>query len=146
MKNKILVAAIFVFVSICGIAQTDTTLSIRQDAIATPDTNEFLYVEELPDFPGGEAAKQKFFAKNIKYPKAEKKKRIEGTVYVRFMVEKDGSITNIHIVKEVQNAPGFSEEALRVIKLMPPWTPGKLNGKLQRYEITQPIRFAYQKM
>jgi protein TonB len=145
MKTKLFFTSFLCLLTLVSFSQADSTFAIKQEAITTPDSTEWSFVEEKPVFPGGEEALHKFISDNIKYPKAEKKKRIEGTVYVRFMVEKDGSITNIHIVKEVQNAPGFSEEVLRVMKLMPAWTPGKLNGRPQRYEITQPVKFAYKK-
>ncbi|MFQ3576773.1 MAG: TonB family protein, partial [Cytophagales bacterium] len=83
-----------------------------------------IYAEEKPEFPGGY---QSFFAKNIKYPQQAAKMGIEGKVFLQFVVEKDGSITEPKILKD----PGYGlgEEALRVLMTMPKWSPAKMNGK-----------------
>lgn len=97
--------------------------------------------EEMPQFPGGETAFFQFLHDSIHYPIIEKEKGLQGTVYVSFVVEKDGSISSIQTVKAVPGAPGLSREAERVIGLMPKWTPGKLNGRIVRVQVTQPIKF-----
>jgi len=92
--------------------------------------------DELPEFPGGYMA---FFAKNIKYPQQALKMGIEGKVYLQFIIEKDGSISNPVIIKD----PGYGlgEEALRVLMMMPKWTPARTNGKPVRYKHSLPINF-----
>jgi protein TonB len=97
----------------------------------------YMFAEEMPSYPDF----SKYLATNIKYPEEERTNGKHGTVYVSFIVEKDGSITNVKIVKEVAGAPGFSKEAIRVIAAMPNWTPGKMNGRPVRVQMTQPIKF-----
>jgi protein TonB len=80
-------------------------------------------------------------ASNIHYPQAELKQGIQGTVYVNFIVEKDGSLSNMRILKGVANGPALDAEALRVMALMPKWHPGSQNGKPVRVAYNLPIRF-----
>lgn len=101
----------------------------------------FTFAEEQPVFPGGSAAFMKYLQTNIQYPQLEKEANKQGSVYISFIVEKDGSISNIKAVKEVPGAPGLTKEAIRVISMMPKWIPGKMNGRAVRVEITQPIKF-----
>lgn len=111
-----------------------------------PDTSGqvFQFAEKVASFPGGEAAFFKYIRDNIKYPKEEKDASKQGTVYVSFVVEKDGSITNVETLKGVPGAPGLSKEAERVIASMPKWIPGEMNGKPVRLQMTQPIKFVLQ--
>lgn len=97
---------------------------------------------EMPQFPGGEDALRQFLHDNTKYPEMEKDANIQGRVYIQFTVEKDGSITNIKAVREVQGAPNFTREALRVVKMMPNWIPGKEGGKTVAVIFTLPFNFA----
>ncbi len=131
MKNRILLLAVFTLTTIYAIGQSTTT---PKDTTRKP----YVLTETMPEFPG---SFNQYLIDNIKYPLAEKKAGKQGTVYVSFVVEKDGTITNVRIKKGIEGAPGLSEEAIRVIKLMPNWTPGKLNGHPVRIEMTQPIRF-----
>ncbi|MBI9036621.1 MAG: M56 family metallopeptidase [Bacteroidales bacterium] len=103
----------------------------------------FLVVEKPPKYPGGESAKQSFFKENLKYPKAAKEKGIQGTVYVTFVVENDGSITNIQLLRGVD--PLLDNEAIRVMKSMPKWEPGTQRGKKVRVQVNLPIKFALSK-
>jgi TonB family protein len=97
-------------------------------------------VEEMPQFEGGMDAMVSFLTKNLKYPESARKNGSEGKVFVQFVVEKDGSITNTEVVK------GFDEdcdaEALRVVEAMPRWKPGKMDGAVVRTRMTLPIAFA----
>jgi TonB family protein len=142
MKNKFLLFAISILFSICGISQTEEMPSPPTLGAHIPrDTNEVLFfAERMPEFIG-EGGFQKYLSANIKYPAIEKESGKSGTVYIGFIVEKDGAVTNVHVVKEVQGAPGFTKEAIRVISAMPNWQPGTMNGKPVRIEITQPIKF-----
>ncbi len=99
----------------------------------------WLVVEEQPYFPGGESERIKFLVENLKYPEEARKDSISGTVYVTFIVEKSGDISNINILKGVH--PSIDQEAMRVIELMPPWTPGKTNGEAVRVRFNMPLQF-----
>ena len=99
----------------------------------------FTKVDQAPTFPGGQAAMIDFLIKNIKYPDKAKKEFIQGKVFVTFVVETDGSITNVKVLRGV--CGGCDEEAVRVIKLMPKWNPGSLKGQPVRVQFNLPIKF-----
>ena len=105
----------------------------------SPGSDAFDVVEEMPVYPGGMAAMMDFFSKNMKYPKEAFDAKQEGRVIAQFVVEKDGCITDAHIVKSV--SPALDAEALRIVKAMPNWTPGRQNGKPVRVKYTVPISF-----
>jgi TonB family protein len=107
----------------------------------TPD-DTLLMVEVMPEFPGGEAAMFKYLQENIVYPKKELELGIEGTVYVGFIVEKDGKISNVVIKRGVPNGKELAVEASRVVKAMPNWKPGMQNGKPVRTQMTVPIKYS----
>lgn len=94
--------------------------------------------------PGGQEAFLKYLRDSTQFPFAESLAKKQGTIYVCFTVEKDGSISEVRVVKAVPNAPGFSREAIRVISTMPKWTPGQIDGKVVRVTMTQPIKFVLQ--
>ena len=96
----------------------------------------------MPEFPGGMSEAMKFLAKNIKYPVAAQQAKIEGRVIVQFVVERDGSISDIHTVRSV--SPELDAEAIRVVSLMPKWKPGKQRGKAVAVKYTMPIMFRLQ--
>ena len=102
----------------------------------------FQVVEEMPQFPGGMGEAMKFLAKNIKYPVSAQQAKIEGRVIVQFVVERDGSISDIHTVRSV--SPELDAEAVRVVSLMPKWIPGKQRGKAVAVKYTMPIMFRLQ--
>lgn len=108
---------------------------------APSDDDIFMFVEEMPEFPGGQDSLNSYLRRNIKYPQFEKEQGKQGTVYMSFVVRKDGSITDVKVMKEVPGAPGFTKEAARVINAMPIWKPGKMNGRAVNSQITIPIRF-----
>ncbi len=99
----------------------------------------FTVVEEMPSFPGGEEARLKFLSDNIVYPQVAKESGISGTVYVSFVVDSRGKVQEAKIMRGIGG--GCDEEALRVIKMMPGWNPGKQAGKPVRVQFTMPIRF-----
>jgi periplasmic protein TonB len=101
----------------------------------------FSYVEEMPEFPGGDAALLKFMSSNINYPQMEKEAGIQGTVQLQFIVETDGSVSNPKILRGVSGGEGCDKEALRVAKTIPKWKPGKSNGKPARVYYTVPVKF-----
>jgi protein TonB len=102
----------------------------------------FLVVEEMPSFPGGEADMYKYIGKNIEYPRMAKESGISGRVFVTFVVEKDGSVTDVKVLRGIGG--GCDEEAVRVIKSMPKWKPGKQRGKPVRVQYRMPIKFTLQ--
>ncbi len=97
-------------------------------------------VEQMPVFPGGEDSMYKFITANVTYPQVAREKNISGTVIIIFIVEQDGSITNAKVVKGIGG--GCDEEALRVVKLMPKWNPGKQAGKPCRVQFQLPLKFS----
>ncbi|HOV71049.1 MAG TPA: energy transducer TonB [Dysgonamonadaceae bacterium] len=102
----------------------------------------FVVVEEQPEFPGGQAALMKFLSDNIRYPVIAQENGIQGRVICSFVVEKDGSITDVQVVRGVD--PSLDKEAVRVIQSMPKWKPGKQRGKAVRVRFTLPIVFRLQ--
>ena len=102
----------------------------------------FQVVEEMPQFPGGLSEAMKFLAKNIKYPVEAQQAKIEGRVIVRFVVGRDGSVSNVKVVRGV--SPELDAEAVRVVSLMPKWIPGKQRGKAVAVKYTMPIMFRLQ--
>ncbi len=102
----------------------------------------FTIVEEQPSFPGGEAALMEYLGKNISYPPMAKESGIQGTVFVTFVVEPNGSVTNVKILRGIGG--GCDEEAVRVVKNMPTWKPGKQRGKPVRVQFNLPIKFVLQ--
>ena len=99
----------------------------------------FDVVEQMPEFPGGAAGMMKFIAENVKYPEEAYSKGIDGRVLVQFIIEKDGSVTNVKVIKKVNDA--IDAEAVRVVKAMPKWKPGKQNGREVRVKYTIPVSF-----
>ena len=99
-------------------------------------------VEQKPTFPGGEAAMYKWLNENIIYPAAAAEEGISGRVIVEFVVDKDGSITKVRVLR--QRHPALDKEALRVIKAMPKWIPGRNNGQPVKVTYTLPVTFKLQ--
>ena len=123
-------------------------LRIR-DEIAQPeppktieDNKIFEVVEQSPSFPGGDGALMSWLSKNIKYPSMAAEIGVQGRVIVQFVVEKDGSITDVQIAKSVD--PSLDKEAARVIKSMPHWIAGRQNGSPVRVRFTIPVTFKLQ--
>ena len=98
--------------------------------------------EVMPQFPGGDQAMMKFVSENVQYPEEAKEKEISGRVMVGFIVEKDGSISDVKVVKGIGG--GCDEEAVRVVKAMPKWKPGKEKGKPVRVSYMMPFTFKLQ--
>ena len=132
MKKLILLAAVALFCGTSAMAQTDEV----DDAV-------FVVVEKSPEFPGGNDSLYAFIGRNIKYPEAAKKNKIEGRVFVTFVVEKDGQVSSAKILRDIGG--GCGEEALRVVNSMPKWTPGTQRGNPVRVQFNLPIMFQLQK-
>jgi TonB family protein len=112
-----------------------------KDSLKKGDNKEpvFMVVEQMPEYPGGQQALINFLMQNIKYPATAKDKQMQGRVIAQFVVEKDGSISDTHIVRSI--SPELDAEALRVISLMPKWIPGKQKGEVVSVKYTIPIIF-----
>ena len=116
-----------------------TTVSAQKTVVAQKNQTVFDVVEQMPEYPGGIAAMLEYLMKNVKYPADAEKQKIEGRVIATFIVETDGTISNIEVVKPM--FPSLDAEAVRVLSGMPKWTPGRQNGKEVRVKYTVPISF-----
>ena len=128
--------------------------AVRSDiAVATPpppppapkpevSNKVFDVVEEMPSFPGGQGALMSFLNSNIKYPVVAQENGVQGRVIVGFVVERDGSITDVKVMRSVD--PSLDREAQRVVRAMPRWKPGKQNGSAVRVKYTVPVVFRLQ--
>ena len=119
-----------------------------KEVIAEPEppkveeTKVFDVVEQMPSFPGGQGALMSWLGSNIKYPVVAEENGVQGRVVCTFVVERDGSITDVKVVRGVD--PSLDKEAVRVLKAMPKWIPGKQNGSAVRVKYTVPVTFRLQ--
>lgn len=127
---------LFVLLGANLLAQNNQT---NADSTSMQDTPVLTLVELMPSFKGGEEAMYKWLSEYINYPQAAKETGITGMVIITFIVEKNGSITNAKILKGIGG--GCEEEALRVIRAMPKWNPGKQKGVPVRVQFTLPVKF-----
>ena len=123
-------------VEIVEIADVDQPVEVEEEQTV------FVIVEDMPEFPGGELALRKYIAENVRYPVMAKENDIQGTVYVRFVVDKDGSVNNVEILRGAD--PLLDREAIRVVESLPKWKPGKQRGKAVKVSHSVPIKFALQ--
>ena len=116
----------------------------RTETVKTEKGEELIFqvVEQMPEFPGGMGEAMKFLAKNMKYPVAAQQAKIEGRVIVQFVVGKDGSVSDVKVMRGV--SPELDAEAIRVVSMMPKWIPGKQRGKAVAVKYTMPIMFRLQ--
>jgi len=143
MKLRHLLPCIALFSISVAHAQDEPIITAEPVVIpeASSDPNEpFTMVEEMPSFPGGEQAMFKHFATHVKYPDEASESGIHGAVYVTFIVERDGRISDVKVLRGIGG--GCDEEAVRVVNGMPNWIPGKQNGKIVRVRYNLPIRYA----
>jgi periplasmic protein TonB len=113
-----------------------------KEEVEEEDTQVFFIVEDMPEFPGGELALRQFIANSVKYPVIAQENGIQGRVYVTFVVDADGSVSEPRIARGVD--PSLDKEALRVVSSLPKWKPGKQRGKPVRVSYTVPINFQLQ--
>ncbi|KAF0204244.1 MAG: periplasmic protein [Bacteroidetes bacterium] len=127
-----------------GAEKKSTRRSNKQQSMAdeeeVAETEIFAVVETSPSFPGGDEARIRFLTNNISYPQEARDAGISGTVYITFVVERDGSTSDIRVLRGIGG--GCDEEAVRVIKMMPEWSPGKQRGKPVRVQFNMPIKFS----
>ncbi len=130
MKKLTLILVTFLMAASYATAQEEDN-NDAEDAVYTP--------EKRPEFPGGTDALFKFLSNNLKYPSDAKKEGIQGRVICQFVVNKDGSISDIQVLRSVY--PSLDLEAVRVISIMPKWEPGVQNGEKKRCKFKLPIVF-----
>ena len=114
--------------------KVDQYLAERKDTI-----NVYDCVEQMPSFPGGSQKLKEFIEENLRYPKELEETCVQGRVIVRFIVERNGKLSNVKVVKSVH--PALDKEAIRIVKLMPRWIPGRQNGITVRVKFYIPIIF-----
>ena len=127
--------------------ETETEVVIAAPVEAPVEEEEeevvFVVVESMPEFPGGQQALFKYLSENVKYPVIAQENGIQGRVICQFVVNKDGSIVEVEVVRSGGD-PSLDKEAIRVIKSMPKWKPGKQRGKAVRVKYTVPVNFKLQ--
>lgn len=116
--------------------------AVQAEEEAEEEVQVFFIVEDMPEFPGGEAALRSFIAQSIKYPQIAQENGIQGRVYVQFVVDRDGSVSNAVVARGVDAS--LDKEALRVVNTLPKWKPGMQRGKPVRVSYTVPINFVLQ--
>jgi len=129
----------FVFI---GILSFNSFSLLAQDA-DNPENKPMVSVEQMPQYPGGEEALIKFIKDNLKYPAASFQKGIEGRVTIRFVVGAEGAVSDVIVIRGLDSL--CDQEAVRVVKLMPIWTPGQVNGKKVPVYYTLPVVYRLQK-
>lgn len=141
MKSKsttiLLLSVMFFIASNTAFSQEDSTgVDTREDA-----KEEVIFIDPVlqPEFPGGSIALSKFLQRNIRYPEEAKKNKVQGKVYVKFVVQVDGSISDIKVLRGIGS--GCDEEAIRVVEAMPKWKPGEKDGKPVPTEFVLPFSF-----
>jgi protein TonB len=137
----VLLAVCLITVSSCSQKKLAKSQSSQANSEQT-DEEVYQKVEQLPEFPGGNLELQKFLAQNVKYPVDAAKNKIQGRVFVTFVIGKDGSVKDARIVRGAD--PLLDAEALRVVKSSPKWHPGKEKGKVVAVQYTVPINFVLQ--
>ncbi len=133
MKTKIrFIILVCISIAIKASAQEKSAASNKEKAV-------YSIVEEMPQYPGGDDARINFIVKNIKYPEAARNSNIQGTVYVSFVIDTLGKVTNAKIIRGIGG--GCEEEVLRLVNSMPNWIPGKQKGVPVNVLFNMPIKF-----
>ncbi|MCU4158125.1 energy transducer TonB [Carboxylicivirga sp. A043] len=125
--------------------EEDTEIDFSDLAMEEEESDDapvFFIVEDMPEFPGGEEALRKYIAQSVKYPVIAQENGIQGRVYVSFVVNTKGKVTDVKIARGVD--PNLDKEAIRVVNAMPAWKPGKQRGKAVKVSYTVPINFVLQ--
>ena len=137
-----LVLLVIVFAPVGANAQNKKVKKAQTHKDTTADDKVYKVCEQMPTYEGGDAALMKYIGENLKYPEEAKKRGLQGRVVVGFIIEKDGSLTNFKVLRAVDRA--LDAEALRVVKGMPKWIPGRQNGKRVRVRYLLPIHICLQ--
>jgi len=122
--------------------QMEVYVPPAQEEESIKETEIFTVVESMPEFPGGMGALMTYLSENIKYPALAKESGIQGRVFINFVVETNGSITAVKVLRGIGG--GCDEEAVRVVQNMPKWSPGKQRGKPVRVSYNLPVKFTLQ--
>ena len=144
MNSKVAVG----FANVIGNDESGEVLKAKEALVTEPvkpkeeENKVFDVVEQMPSFPGGMAALMAYLQKAIKYPPVAEENGIQGRVVCTFVVERDGSVTDVRVAKSVD--PSLDKEAVRVVSAMPKWIPGKQNGQSVRVKYTLPVTFRLQ--
>lgn len=135
MKKSLFLILAFLISGICAFAQSD-------NLPAPPDTGKiFVYVAQMPEYPGGFTEMYKFLATNINYPKSALEKRKTGKCFVRFVVQADGAVGQVELQKGIPGCPECDAEAIRVVKMLPAFKPAINEGKPVPVWYQLPINF-----
>ena len=144
MNSKVAVG----FANVIGNDESGEVLKAKEVLVTEPvkpkeeENKVFDVVEQMPSFPGGMAALMAYLQKSIKYPPVAEENGIQGRVVCTFVVERDGSVTDVRVARSVD--PSLDKEAVRVVSAMPKWIPGKQNGQSVRVKYTLPVSFRLQ--
>jgi TonB family protein len=122
---------------------TNADPGISVEPVPEPSIQEdwHTFTDPMPQFPGGEEAFKAYLTTNLRYPEMERENGVQGTVYLSIIVEENGVVTHITPLREVYGGRGLTKEAIRVLKAMPAWTPGRMNGKPVRVKMNVPVKF-----
>ena len=145
MKAKLFTLFVVLFATTSLWAASPQIVEGAKQPVSEEEEEEviFVVVEKMPEFPGGQQAMMKFISENIQYPASAKNKGIQGRVICQFVIEKDGSVTDIQVVRSSGDSL-LDKEAIRVIDSMPKWKPGMQRGKPVRVKYTIPMNFRLQ--
>ena len=136
------VLLVIVFAPVGANAQDKKVKKAQTHKDTTADDKVYKVCEQMPIYEGGDAALMKYIGENLKYPEEAKERGLQGRVVVGFIIEKDGSLTNFKVLRAVDRA--LDAEALRVVKGMPKWIPGRQNGQCVRVRYLLPIYICLQ--
>lgn len=137
-----LVLLVVVFAPVGANAQNKKVKKAQTHKDTTADDKVYKVCEQMPTYEGGDAALMKYIGENLKYPEEAKERGLQGRVVVGFIIEKDGSLTDVKVLRSVDRA--LDAEALRVVKGMPKWIPGRQNGQCVRVRYLLPIYICLQ--
>ena len=143
LKNVLLISALHL-VSVAAFSQTtepEPAATKQEPAVVEEQEPIYDIVDEPAEFPGGLAALKRYMMENLKYPQTAVEMGLQGKVFLQFYILEDGSITGIKIKKGVVDCPECDAEAVRLVKSMPKWKPGKVNGKAVNSTFSLPVSF-----
>ena len=144
MSSKVAVG----FANVIGNDESADVLKWKDAIVNEPvkpkeeENKVFEVVEQMPSFPGGTTALMQYLSKNTKYPPVAEENGIQGRVVCSFVIERDGSVSDVRIIKSVD--PSLDKEAIRVVSSMPKWIPGRQNGQMVRVKYNLPVTFRLQ--
>lgn len=139
MKNQTVLKHLVLLAFVFAVSSFDTQLFAQTKVKSKEKEQVFTLAEEMPVFPGGEEAMVKYIAINTKYPEAAQKEGVSGRVFIEFIIDKNGKVTDAEVKRGVRK--DLDDEALRVINSMPDWAPGKHSGKNVAVRFTIPVNY-----